>query len=126
MDYDSKTEEPILFLKQYKKKALGNSWRNSSRKIYKGVNSSKKNIGLTSFKGEVPTKQEVEIAKNYILNRMVTAYLEITEILAMNQTPMYTQTKLVYGIIQTRTLFVLCLSWLNSKNSEYISSSQVE
>lgn len=64
--------------------------------VYKRVDSSKKHIGLTNFKGEIPTKQEVEIAKNYltqdelnILNRMVTAYLEIAEIQALNQTPMY-------------------------------------
>jgi hypothetical protein len=54
------------------------------------------NIGLKSFKGRVPTKKETEIAKNYlaenelnILNRMVTAYLEIAEIQALNLIPMY-------------------------------------
>ena len=43
-----------------------------------------------------PTKKETEIAKNYlsepernILNRIVTAFLEIAEIQALNQTPMY-------------------------------------
>ena len=56
----------------------------------------KEHIGLTNFKGEIPTKKEVEIAKNYlaedelnILNRMVTAFLEIAEIQALNRTPMY-------------------------------------
>ena len=64
--------------------------------IYKRVDSSKNNIGLTSFKGEIPTRQETEIAKNYlsgdelnILNRMVTAYLEIAELQALERTPMY-------------------------------------
>ena len=54
--------------------------------IYNRVDSSKEHIGLTNFKGEMPTKKEVEIAKNYlaedelnILNRMVTAFLEIAE-----------------------------------------------
>jgi hypothetical protein len=53
-------------------------------------------MGLTSFKGSKPTKQEAEIAKNYLsedelrlLNRMVTAYIEMAEIQAMSQTPMY-------------------------------------
>lgn len=64
--------------------------------IYKRVNSSKEHIGLTSFKGEIPTRKETEIAKNYlaqnelnILNRMVTAFLEIAEIQALDRTPMY-------------------------------------
>jgi len=34
--------------------------------VYKRVNSSKKNVGLINFKGEIPTKKEVEIAKNYL------------------------------------------------------------
>ena len=53
-------------------------------------------MGLTSFKGIKPTKQETSIAKNYlnekelnILKRMVTAYLEVAEIQAQNQQPMY-------------------------------------
>ena len=43
-----------------------------------------------------PTKQETEIAKNYlnenelnVLNRMVTAYLELAELQALNRKPMY-------------------------------------
>lgn len=64
--------------------------------IYKRVDSTKEHIGLTTFKGEIPTKKEIEIAKNYltedelnILNRMVTAFLEIAEIQALDRTPMY-------------------------------------
>ena len=53
-------------------------------------------MAVIDIKGTKPTKQETEIAKNYlsepeldILNRIVTAYLEIAEIQALNQTPMY-------------------------------------
>ncbi len=53
-------------------------------------------MGLTSFKGDKPTKQEAGIAKNYLnekeldtLNRIVTAYLEVAELQAQNQQPMY-------------------------------------
>jgi hypothetical protein len=60
------------------------------------VDAAKPNLGLTNFKGKKPTQQEAEIAKNYlnekelnILNRMVTAYLEVAELQALNQTPMY-------------------------------------
>jgi hypothetical protein len=51
---------------------------------------------LTNIKGVKPTKQEIEIAKNYlnedelnVLNRMVTAYLELAELQALNRKPMY-------------------------------------
>lgn len=64
--------------------------------VYNRVDSAKENIGLTNFKREIPTKKETGIAKNYlaedelnILNRMVTAYLEIAEIQALDRTPMY-------------------------------------
>ncbi len=64
--------------------------------IYSRVDSGKPNLGMSSFKGRKPTKQEAEIAKNYlaedelnILNRLVTAYLELAEIQALNQEPMY-------------------------------------
>jgi hypothetical protein len=64
--------------------------------IFKRVSSAKKNIGLTSFKGNVPSKKDVEIAKNYlnekeleVLNRIVTAYLEMAELQAIKRVPMY-------------------------------------
>ena len=64
--------------------------------IYLRIDSSKPNLGLSNYQGIKPTKQEIEIAKNYlsateldILNRIVTAFLEIAEIQALNQTPMY-------------------------------------
>lgn len=34
--------------------------------IFNRVDSTKENIGLTNFKGEYPTKRDVEIAKNYL------------------------------------------------------------
>ncbi len=64
--------------------------------IHQRADAGKQHIGLTHFKGNTPTKQETEIAKNYlnkqeleILNRMVTAYLEVAEIQAMNRQPMF-------------------------------------
>jgi len=97
IDYDPNTEQSILFFKTVQNKM---HWavhgETAAETIYKRVNSSKKHIGLTNFKGEIPTKQEIEIAKNYlsedelnILNRMVTAFLEIAEIQALDRTPMY-------------------------------------
>ena len=53
-------------------------------------------MGLTAFKGKKPTKHEISIAKNYlteeelaVLNRLVSAYLDIAEINAMQRKPMY-------------------------------------
>ncbi len=53
---------------------------------------------MTSTKGTKPTRQDIEIAKNYLdekelemLNRLVSAYLDLAEIQAMNQKPMYMQ-----------------------------------
>jgi hypothetical protein len=53
-------------------------------------------MGMTAFKGNKPTKNEISIAKNYLtenelalLNRLVSAYLDIAEINAMQERPMY-------------------------------------
>ena len=64
--------------------------------IYQRADANKLNMGLTSQKRSKPTKQETEIAKNYlneqelnVLNRMVTAYLEVAELQALNRQLMY-------------------------------------
>lgn len=53
-------------------------------------------MGLTSWAGEKPRKNDVAIAKNYLkhdeldaLNKIVTAYLDFAEVQALNQRPMY-------------------------------------
>ena len=97
IDYDPKTEQSLLFFKTIQNKMhWATHGETAAETIYKRVDSSRENIGLTCFKGEIPTKQEAEVAKNYlsqneldILNRMVTAYLEIAEIQALNRSPMY-------------------------------------
>jgi hypothetical protein len=64
--------------------------------IYQRIDATKPNLGLTHIKGNKPTKQETEVAKNYLnekelnmLNRMVSAYIDLAEIQALNQKPMY-------------------------------------
>ncbi|WP_294964696.1 virulence RhuM family protein [Sulfurimonas sp.] len=97
IDYDSKAETSILFFQNIQNKMHWAAHGNTAAEIiYKRADSSKENMGLLSFKGEKPLKKEIETAKNYlnedelnILNRMVTAYLEIAEIQAMNQVPMH-------------------------------------
>lgn len=64
--------------------------------IFQRANAQLPFMGLTTFKGRKPTKHEVSVAKNYlneeelaVLNRLVSAYLDIAEINAMQRKPMY-------------------------------------
>ncbi len=97
IDYDADTEQSVMVFKTIQNKmhwaAHGET---AAETVYKRVDSSKEHLGLTNFNGEIPTKNEAEIAKNYllkdeldILNRMVTAFLEIGEIQALDRKPMY-------------------------------------
>ncbi len=97
IDYDGKAEVSILFFKTVQNKM---HWaahgQTAAETIYSRIDASKPNLGLTNFKGEKPTKKEIEVAKNYlnekeldVLNRMVTAYLELAELQALNRKPMY-------------------------------------
>lgn len=52
--------------------------------IFNRVDVAKENIGLTNFKGDMFTREETEIVKNYLtenelnsLNWMVSAYLHV-------------------------------------------------
>ena len=56
----------------------------------------KNNMGLTSWANDTIRRSDVEVAKNYLtqqeldaLNKIVTAYLDIAEVHALNQEPMY-------------------------------------
>ncbi len=97
IDYDPKTDSSMLFFQTVQNKMHWAVHGNTAAEIvYQRADSTKPNMGLTNFKGNKPTKQEAEIAKNYLsadeltlLNRMVTAYIEIAEIQAMSKTPMY-------------------------------------
>ena len=97
IDYDPKSELSIQFFQTIQNKMHWAAHGNTAAEIvYQRADSSKPNMGLTNFKGSKPTKQEVSIAKNYlhedelnILNRMVTAYIEMAELQAMSQIPMY-------------------------------------
>lgn len=97
IDYDPNAEFSQTFFKTVQNKM---HWaahgQTAAEVIYKRISAGKPNLGLTSFKGEKPTRKETEIAKNYlnekeldVLNRMVTAYLELAELQALNRKPMY-------------------------------------
>lgn len=92
VDYDAKDEKTKEFFKTVQNKMHYAVHGNTvAEVIFNRVDSEKENIGLTNFKGNIPTKSETEIAKNYLsekeldmLNRMVSAYLDIAEINALN------------------------------------------
>lgn len=97
IDYDPKLEISVKFFQTVQNKM---HWavhgQTAAEVIYKRIDANKPNMGLTNFKGTKPSKQETEIAKNYlneeelnVLNRMVTAYLELAELQALNRKPMY-------------------------------------
>ncbi len=97
IDYDPKAESSTLFFQTIQNKMHWAAHGHTAAEIiYQRIDAQKPHLGLTNFKGPKPTKQEIEIAKNYlneeelnILNRMVTAYLDLAEIQALNQKPMY-------------------------------------
>jgi len=97
IDYDPKAEQSILFFQTVQNKIHWAVHGNTAAEIvYERADGSKPNMGLTHFRGSKPTKSESETAKNYLsveelelLNRIVTAYIEVAEIQAMNKTPMY-------------------------------------
>ena len=92
IDYDANSELTKQFFRTVQNKmhyaVHGNT---AAEVIFNRVDSNKENIGLTNFKGDMPTKAETEVAKNYlteqelqILNRMVSAYLDVAEINALS------------------------------------------
>lgn len=99
IDYNPKTEISMNFFKTVQNKMHYAVSKNTAAEIvYYRVDSNKDNIGLTNFKGDIPTKKETEIAKNYltyeeleILNRLVSAYLDIAEINALKRKTMTMQ-----------------------------------
>lgn len=64
--------------------------------IFDRADAEKDFMGLTTWRGALPTKHEAEIAKNYLsaqevdmLNRIVNLYLDFAELQAKSHVPMY-------------------------------------
>ena len=99
IDYDPASEESRLFFQQVQNKmhwaAHGHT---AAELIYARADAGQPNMGITNYPGNRLLKRDVEIAKNYlneeelnVLNRIVTAYLEVAELQAMNRIPMTMQ-----------------------------------
>ena len=99
IDYDPKNKLSIDFFKTVQNKMhYATHGHTAAELIFTRVDSEKENLGLTNFKGKYPTRSETEIAKNYlteeelnILNRMVSAYLDVAELNALDKRPMTMQ-----------------------------------
>ncbi len=96
IDYDPNSQESIKFFKIVQNKlhyaAHGHT---ASEVIHNRINAEKDFLGLTTFKGALPTKAEAKIAKNFLqqdelkrLNNLVSAYFDLAELQAQRHTEM--------------------------------------
>ena len=96
-DYDPTNEISLTFFKTVQNKMhWAITGMTAAEIIHKRANSSKPNMGLTSWRGEKVRKGDVVIAKNYLkddelraLNNLVEQYLVFAEGQAMRRIPMY-------------------------------------
>ena len=97
IDYDPRAESSILFFKQVQNKMHWAAHKHTAAEvIYQRADAEKEHMGLTSWQGKSIKKTDVEVVKNYLnkdemdaLNKIVTAYLDIAEVHALNHEPMY-------------------------------------
>lgn len=97
IDYNPSADSSVAFFKQVQKKMHWAAHKHTAAEIiYERADSDKQNMGLTSWNGKQIKKTDVEIAKNYLsekeldaLNKIVTAYLDIAEVRALDHEPMY-------------------------------------
>ena len=97
VDYDPTLETSIMFFKTVQNKMHWAITGQTAAEIIKNrADSNKPYMGLTSWRGEKPRKQDVSIAKNYLneeelsaLNNLVEQYLVFAEGQAKRRIPMY-------------------------------------
>ena len=97
IDYDPRTETTQQFFKTVQNKMhFAAHGHTAAEVIYDRANAENDFMGLTTWRGALPTKQEAEIAKNYLseeevdmLNRIVNLYLDFAELQAKSHVPMY-------------------------------------
>ena len=97
IDYDPRTETTQHFFKTVQNKMhFAAHGHTAAEVIYDRANAENDFMGLTTWRGALPTKQEADIAKNYLseeevdmLNRIVNLYLDLAELQAKSHVPMY-------------------------------------
>lgn len=98
-DYDPKSPTTIEFFKIVQNKLhYATNEQTAAELIFSRADSTKDFMGLTTFRGAMPTLAEAKTAKNYLdedelfrLNRLVSAFFDLAEIKAQEKTPMYMQ-----------------------------------
>lgn len=97
IDYNPKAESSVAFFQQVQNKMHWAAHKHTAAEIiYQRADAEKEHMGLTSWTGKQIKRVDVEVAKNYLnsdeidaLNKIVTAYLDIAEVRALNHEPMY-------------------------------------
>ena len=97
IDYAPHAESSVLFFKQVQNKMHWAAHKHTAAEvIYECADAEKDNMRLTSWEHDEIRRSDVEVAKNYLteqeldaLNKIVTAYLDIAEVHALNKEPMY-------------------------------------
>ena len=97
IDYDPRTETTKQFFATVQNKMHYSVHGHTAAEIiYNRANAEKDFMGLTSWTGQFPKRNDVEFAKNYLtneeldlLNRIVNLYLDFAELQAKSHTPMY-------------------------------------
>ena len=96
IDYDAKNEEAKKFFATVQNKMhFAIHHHTASELIYTRVDSDKDFMGLSTYKGELPTLEEAKVAKNYLsaeelkgLNALVSGYLDFAERQAQREVKM--------------------------------------
>lgn len=99
VDYDSKAEITRQFFATVQNKMHYAAHKHTAAEvIYERVNNEKPYVGMTNFKGNYPTKDDVKVAKNYltekelqVLNLLVAQFLDFAELQALEEHPMTMQ-----------------------------------
>ena len=97
IDYNQKDEETLLFFKTVQNKLhYAISGETAAELIYHRSDSTKDNMGLTSWSGNRVQKVDVTVVKNYLskeeldsLNQIVNMYLDHAERMAKSNIPMH-------------------------------------
>ena len=95
-DYDPRSEMTKMFFATVQNKLHYAVHENTAAEvIYHRVDNEKPFVGMTNFKGNYVTKDDVKIAKNYLtelelqrLNLLVSGFLDFAEFQALEMTPM--------------------------------------
>ncbi len=91
VDYNPKSNVSITFFKIVQNKLhFATHGHTAAEVVFERANAEQPFMGLNTFKGDWPTWQDAQIAKNYltveelkILNNLVSAYFDLAEIYAM-------------------------------------------